>query len=69
MDRYISNSVNSCWSEINFFSLFQGMDVVRKIESTRTNARDKPEQDVTIANTRVEENLADPIAVTKDDAK
>jgi peptidyl-prolyl cis-trans isomerase B (cyclophilin B) len=44
------------------------MDVVRKIESTKTNARDKPEQDVVIANTRVEENI-DPISVTKDDAK
>ena len=44
------------------------MDVIRKVESTKTNARDKPEQDVVIANTRVEENLAEPITVTKDDA-
>jgi peptidyl-prolyl cis-trans isomerase B (cyclophilin B) len=52
-----------------FAKVLSGMDVVRKIESTKTNARDKPEQDVVIANTRVEENLAEPIAVTKDDAK
>ena len=48
--------------------VLSGMDVIRKIESTETNATGKPERDVVIANTRVEENLAEPITVTKDDA-
>jgi peptidyl-prolyl cis-trans isomerase B (cyclophilin B) len=52
-----------------FGKVLSGMDVVRKIEATRTDARDKPQEDVVIAATRVEENLAEPIAVTKDDAK
>jgi hypothetical protein len=45
------------------------MDVVRRIESSRTTRGDKPEQDVTIANTRVEENLPQPIQVSEDDAR
>ena len=48
--------------------ILQGMDVVRKIEATQTDGRDKPSQDVVIAGTRVEENI-EPISVTKDDAK
>ena len=44
------------------------MDVIRKIEATQTDGRDKPSNDVVIAGTRVEENI-EPISVTKDDAK
>merc|ERR1712244_117793 len=36
-----------------FGKVIEGMDVVRQVEQTRTNARDKPEQDVTIAETEV----------------
>jgi peptidyl-prolyl isomerase H (cyclophilin H) len=32
-----------------FGKVVEGMDVVHKIENTRTNAEDKPMQDVTIA--------------------
>merc|ERR1711994_659666 len=32
-----------------FGKILEGMDVVRKIESSKTNSRDKPEKDVTIA--------------------
>ena len=44
------------------------MDVVRKIENTKTDASDKPEKDVVIASARVEENLSKPVVVTEDDA-
>ena len=66
--RFESKSRNLSKKFYLSFRTFQGMDVVRKIESTKTNARDKTEQDVIIANTWVEENI-DLISVTKDDAK
>ena len=43
------------------------MDVVRKIEATNTDTRDKPLSTVTVADTHVEE-VAEPYAVLKDDA-
>lgn len=51
-----------------FGKVLSGMDVVRKIENTKTDASDKPEKDVVIASARVEENLSKPVVVTEDDA-
>ena len=51
-----------------FGKVLSGMDVVRKIEHTKTDASDKPEKDVVIASARVEENLSKPVVVTEDDA-
>jgi len=42
------------------------MDVVRKIESTQTDGRDKPAQDVTIFECGAE--TLEPFAVAKEDA-
>ena len=50
-----------------FGKVIEGMDVVRQVEQTRTNARDKPEQDVTIAETEVATDF-EPFAVEKADA-
>merc|ERR1711988_520718 len=50
-----------------FGKVVAGMDVVRQVEQTRTNARDKPEQDVTIAETEVATDF-EPFAVEKADA-
>jgi len=41
--------------------------VVRKIESTKTDARDKPEKDVVIADCDIIP-VTEPFSVTKDDA-
>jgi len=51
-----------------FGKIISGMDVVRKIESTKTDGRDKPSLDVTIANCGSEE-IAEPYSVAKEDAE
>lgn len=51
-----------------FGKVLSGMDVVRKIESTKTDGRDKPTKDVVIADCGVEEVL-EPFSVSKDDAQ
>ena len=48
--------------------LFQGMDVVRKIESVETDARNKPMLEVKIEDSGREE-VNEPYAVAKDDAQ
>merc|ERR1712025_1253942 len=50
-----------------FGKVVKGMDVVRQVEQTKTNARDKPDQDVTIAETEVATDF-EPFAVEKADA-
>jgi len=50
-----------------FGKVLKGMDVVRKIESTKTDARDKPVQDVKVADSGVIP-VEEPFAVTKEDA-
>jgi len=42
-------------------------DVVRKIEQTSTDSRDRPQQEVTIADSGAE-TVAEPFSVSKDDA-
>ena len=50
-----------------FGKVIEGMDVVRKVEQTNTDSRDKPEKDVVIANTEVNTGF-EPFAVEKADA-
>lgn len=50
-----------------FGKILSGMDVVRKIENTKTDNRDKPVKDVTIANCG-SETVPEPFSVTKEDA-
>lgn len=51
-----------------FGKIVGGMDVVRKIESTKTDGRDKPAADVVIADCGHEE-VAEPFSVPKEDAE
>lgn len=50
-----------------FGKILSGMNIVRKIESTKTDNRDKPVKDVTIADSGVEE-VTEPFSVSKTDA-
>lgn len=50
-----------------FGKILSGMDVVRKIESSATDARDRPVKDVVIANSG-SIPVAEPFAVSKTDA-
>jgi len=50
-----------------FGKVLSGMDVVRKIESTKTDGRDKPEKPVVIYDCGAEE-VAEPFSVDKADA-
>jgi len=50
-----------------FGKVIKGMSVVRKIESTKTDARDKPSQDVLIADCDTLP-VTEPFPVSKDDA-
>jgi len=51
-----------------FGKIISGMDIVRKIEQTKTDGRDKPEQDVTIYNCGAEE-ISEPYSVAKEDSE
>ncbi|CAG5125497.1 unnamed protein product [Candidula unifasciata] len=51
-----------------FGKVVKGMRVVRKIESVQTDGRDKPKDDVVIADCGVLE-VTEPFTVEKDDAK
>ncbi|KAK9883971.1 hypothetical protein WA026_004907 [Henosepilachna vigintioctopunctata] len=50
-----------------FGKILSGMDVVRKIESTQTDGRDKPAIDIIIADCGAEE-VAEPFGVAKENA-
>ncbi|KAK5647392.1 hypothetical protein RI129_002284 [Pyrocoelia pectoralis] len=50
-----------------FGKIIGGMGVVRKIEATKTDNRDRPENDVVIVNCKAEQ-LSEPFSVAKDDA-
>ncbi|CAH1394119.1 unnamed protein product [Nezara viridula] len=49
-----------------FGKIINGMDVVRKIENTKTDSRDRPVADVVISDCGAEE--VEPFAVSKEDA-
>jgi peptidyl-prolyl cis-trans isomerase B (cyclophilin B) len=51
-----------------FAKIISGMDVVRKIEATKTDGRDKPAEDVTIFNCGAEE-IPEPYSVDKADVE
>jgi peptidyl-prolyl cis-trans isomerase B (cyclophilin B) len=51
-----------------FGKILSGMNVVRKIESTKTDGRDKPAEDVVIVDCGHEE-VAEPFSVAKEDAE
>ncbi|KAK6630106.1 hypothetical protein RUM43_005053 [Polyplax serrata] len=50
-----------------FGKVLKGMDVVRKIENSQTDQRDKPKKDVVIADCG-SEPIAEPFSVAKEDA-
>lgn len=50
-----------------FGKVVKGMNVVRKVENTETDGRDKPTKDVVISDCSVEE-VAEPFGVSKEDA-
>ena len=50
-----------------FGKIIKGMDVVRKIESTKTDSRDRPEKDVIISDCGTLP-VTEPFAVSKEDA-
>lgn len=50
-----------------FGKILKGMDVVRKIESSKTDSRDRPVNDVTIVDCGAEE-VTEPFSVSKEDA-
>ena len=50
-----------------FGKVIEGMDVIRQIEQTETDAMDKPAKDVRIVASRVQTNF-EPFAVEKTDA-
>jgi len=50
-----------------FGKVLKGMSVIRRIESSSTDGRDRPTQDVEIVDCGVEE-IAEPFAVAKEDA-
>ncbi|KAK2721371.1 hypothetical protein QYM36_003600 [Artemia franciscana] len=51
-----------------FGKVISGMDVVRKIENTKTDGRDRPAKEVVIANSSARA-VEEPFPVTRDDAK
>ncbi|XP_044737003.1 peptidyl-prolyl cis-trans isomerase B [Chrysoperla carnea] len=51
-----------------FGKIIKGMDVVRKIEASKTDSRDKPVNDVVIADSGAEE-VAEPFGVAKASAE
>lgn len=50
-----------------FGKILKGMDVIRKIESSKTDSRDRPVKDVTIVDCGAEE-VTEPFSVSKEDA-
>ena len=50
-----------------FGKVVKGFSVIKQVEATQTDARDKPLKDVIIVGTHVEE-VAEPYAVAKTDA-
>ncbi|XP_018340652.1 PREDICTED: peptidyl-prolyl cis-trans isomerase B-like, partial [Trachymyrmex septentrionalis] len=50
-----------------FGKVIKGMDIVRKIEQTSTDSRDKPRKDIVIADSGAE-TVTEPFSVSKDDA-
>merc|ERR1712002_1041269 len=68
--QFFLTTVKTSWLDgrhVVFGKVVKGMDVVRKIESTKTDGRDKPTAECLIAASGVLE-VETPFHVTKDDA-
>jgi len=69
--QFFITTVKTTWLDgrhVVFGKVIEGMDVVRKIESTKTKAGDKPEKDCIIVDSG-EMPLAQPFEVSKEPAK
>merc|ERR1712088_472077 len=69
--QFFLTTVQTPWLDgrhVVFGKILSGMDVVRKIESTKTGGQDRPKQDVTIAASR-HEKVETPYAVAKEAVK
>merc|ERR1711939_799205 len=69
--QFFLTTVKTPWLDgrhVVFGKIINGMNVVRKIESTKTGAQDKPAKAVVIAAAR-HEPVAEPFAVAKEPAK
>ncbi|XP_069452340.1 peptidyl-prolyl cis-trans isomerase B [Ovis canadensis] len=66
--QFFITTVKTAWLDgkhVVFGKVLEGMDVVRKVESTKTDGRDKPLKDVTIADCgRIE--VEKPFAIAKE---
>jgi peptidyl-prolyl cis-trans isomerase B (cyclophilin B) len=63
--QFFITTVKTEWLDgrhVVFGKVIEGMDVIQKIEATKTNARDQPEKDVVIADSGVIE-VAEPFEV------
>merc|ERR1711872_1174678 len=68
--QFFITTVKTPWLDgrhVVFGKILNGMDVVRKIEQTKTNQRDRPLKDVIIVDCGAEK-VSSPFAVTLDDA-
>lgn len=68
--QFFLTTIKTSWLDgrhVVFGKVVKGMDVVRKVEATKTDGRDKPTKECLIAASGVLE-VAEPFHVTKDDA-
>merc|ERR1712008_215405 len=68
--QFFLTTVKTSWLDgrhVVFGKVVKGMDVVRKVEATKTDGRDKPAQECVIAASGVLE-VEEPFHLTKDDA-
>ncbi|XP_063170305.1 peptidyl-prolyl cis-trans isomerase B isoform X2 [Candoia aspera] len=66
--QFFVTTVKTSWLDgkhVVFGKVLEGMDVVRKVESTKTDSRDKPLKDVIIADCNVIE-VEKPYAIAKE---
>uniref|UniRef100_A0A670JFJ1 Peptidyl-prolyl cis-trans isomerase n=1 Tax=Podarcis muralis TaxID=64176 RepID=A0A670JFJ1_PODMU len=66
--QFFITTVKTSWLDgkhVVFGKVLEGMDVVRKVENTKTDSRDKPLKDVTIADCNVIE-VEKPFAIAKE---
>merc|ERR1712048_281187 len=69
--QFFLTTVKTPWLDgrhVVFGKILSGMDVVRKVEGTKTGAQDRPVKDCTIADSR-HEKVETPFAVAKEPVK